>query len=310
MPPTTNRPERSTASATGATTATQAVAPASSLNVSFDQTVKRLAGEVLPILHGFSEREGDGSSSTSTTTTKQQQDSDAAAADFLARLTTQYISKLVDAALDAHGLLCVDTGAPLRVPPPPFPQHSFPAPPRPLVEAPPRVVIQSSAVVPPGLPPPSKLSKRKMREEYWDDDLPAPKIRQKTAAPPPPPSQVPVQEWVGALGVDLHADALRRAHMPLGLAASTFLWPICHDVYAYGRVRHLQSAKRTSVNAFLQDPALQAMILQEGPPVRIGKRKDAAADNDEEEWDPPSWPNLEELLLPDYGATDLNGGKS
>ena len=217
-------------------------------------------------------------------------------------------------------------------------QHRLPPPPQPLVEQYPSaetpIIIQAN-----GEPKkPRKKPKRKTREEYWDEPLAEPKIRKKNSEnndkadtdgqnksdkqrkndngdddddeddnkKPHPP----LEEWVGAIGVDWHADSIRRAHMPLGLSTHNFIFPICHDVYAYGRVRHVQAAKRGSVDPALwqNDHFMQDIIQEEkltrfkvAPKSSKAEAKDAGAeDAPPEVVDPPAWPDMANLLFPGF----------
>lgn len=102
----------------------------------------------------------------------------------------------------------------------------------------------------------------------------------------------------------------------MGLSAPSFIFPICHDVYAYGKVRHIQAAKH-SLDPLLQGDSHLQTVLQEENLSRFKKssaKSDKATNEDEEEEvekavDPPTWPDLEELFMPGYG-TDLSLGNS
>lgn len=117
--------------------------------------------------------------------------------------------------------------------------------------------------------------------DYWDESLPEPKIRNKNSVDNTgqhhssrsrlsvaATDDVHVDEWVGAAGVDLFEHRCRAAYVR-GTAAITtqsFIFPICHDVYTYGRIRELQTAKRTAFNSgnILQDTSLLDVIRTEG----------------------------------------------
>ena len=301
--------------------------PRSFLDDAFEQTVEHMKADMPWIMHGSGDVE--------------PAKVNGQAAHFLASLTAQYTAKLVDAAVDTFSMF-LNQDEPLRVPPPPFEQHRLPAEPQPLVErehAVPVVIMKGNERKPPRARP-----KRKMREEFWDDPLPAPKIRTKKGAEPAQPpaaaakkarrssidndddddesqdtsEHVPLEKWVGAIGVDWHSESIRRSHMPLALSAPSFIFPICHDVYAYGKVRHIQAAKRSLDPLLQQDGHLQD-ILQEENLFRFkklsaaAKSEKAAADEEEEEEvekvvDPPSWPDMEELLLAGF-RPDLSVNK-
>jgi hypothetical protein len=126
-----------------------------------------------------------------------------------------------------------------------------------------------------------KKRKRLHNVDYWDEPLPEPKIKNKnvvvsTGQHHTPQSRlsvaatdnIHVDEWVGAAGVDLFEHRCRAAYVR-GTAAITtqsFIFPICHDVYTYGRIRELQTAKRTAFNSgtILQDTSLMDVIRTEG----------------------------------------------
>ncbi|KAL7560369.1 hypothetical protein ACA910_002330 [Epithemia clementina (nom. ined.)] len=145
-----------------------------------------------------------------------------------------------------------------------------------------------------------KRPPKRLREEYWDEGLPTPKIVKKTPANDalsragrnPHAStttgaaaadvhndddddenensnnhhndkKVPLQEWVGAIGVDFRENVIRKAHVKNAVATPSFEFPICHDVYAYNRVREIRAAKRT-LDPLLQDSTIQEMIQTEG----------------------------------------------
>ena len=282
---------------------TVAVASSSFLDEAFDKTVNRFARHSMPlIMHGSGDVE--------------PSRVDPAAAHFLASLTTQYTAKLVDAAVDTFAMF-LNQDEPLRVPPPPFAQHRLPPPPRPLLppnDPNPVIILQSQNEE---RKPPREKPKRKMRAEYWDEPLPEPKIRKKDAATSStkdnePKKKEPIETWTGAIGVDFHSQSIRRAHMPLGLSTPNFVFPICHDVYAYGRVRHIQAAKRGSIDTLLQDHCIPDILQHDEKALaRFAKRgnvpdkkdKQVNIEDDEELVDPASWPDIEGLLLPGYPSS-------
>lgn len=300
------------------------VAPPHFLDQAFEETTDRFAKAMPWIMHGSGDVE--------------PSKVDPTAAHFLASLTAQYTAKLVNAAVDTFAMFLnnQDEDNPYCVPPPPLKQARIPAPPQPLVER-----------EPPGAPiilkannerkPPRKKPKRKMRQEYWDEPLPEPKIRSKTTTTEEKDSarqaatkktrfddnqdevekqnadkqnHPPIEQWVGAIGVDFHADSIRRAHMPLGLSTPSFVFPICHDVYAYNKTRHIQAAKRGTVDPLLQDSTVQDLIKEEKlsryqkkVAVRTPEEEDV-----EEVVDPPAWPDMESLLMPGFiPGLDLSG---
>lgn len=300
-------------------------APPSYLDQAFEQATDSFAADMPWIMHGSGDVEASRVDPT--------------AAHFLASLTAQYIAKLVDAAVDTYAMFLnqgfADQDEPLRVPPPLFRQARLPATPQPLV-------VREPATAPIVMKNnnqerkiPRKKPKRKMRQEYWDEPLPEPKIKSKKSKQDEAATtanqnrtrfddnqdehekndnfktqqqqQQPLEEWVGAVGVDFHAYSIRRAHMPLGLSTPNFIFPICHDVYAYNKTRHIQAAKRGTVDPLLQDGIHLQHVLREEQGGLEGRFKlsvDGAVPPEQEQMeqdvDPPVWPDIESLLMPGF----------
>jgi hypothetical protein len=281
------------------------------LNEAFDKAVSSMSRRDMPLLlYGSGDVPPDG------------QDPDAVR--LVSALTVQYVAELVDAAIDAREMLLdISPGGPVRttssrLPPTPLPNHRKPPPPS---------SSSSSRAT-------AAAKRKRASEEFWDEPLPEPKIRGK-----PHPSdknkkkpgggegeeftgnsvKVPPEEWVGAAGVDLLEGRCRSAYVrgpTAALGTSSFLFPICHDVYTYGRVRDLRTAKRTTVAPLLQDPVLAEVVRTEGrdfqqeqrrkhKPMKKKKEKDiedpdeeddAESEEEEDEEDGPRWPGLEGLL--------------
>lgn len=210
-------------------------------------------------------------------------------------LTVQYISNLVDAAVDAHDLLTDGAGGVL--PPPAYPNKRKPT-------------------------PPQKKKRKRAGVDYWDEPLPEPKIRSKESSQFPEANEiglrknvnqrVSVDEWVGLAGVDFWEEARSRsAHVsaPSAISTQCFIFPICHDAGLYGRVMEVQAARR-SIAPVLTDNVWIEMIETEGgrlAHVPSTKKKaaneaettDEPEDEDEEDNEEevlPTWPGLESLL--------------
>jgi hypothetical protein len=226
-----------------------------------------------------------------------------ATAELLSSLTAQYIGTLVDAAIDSHDMLRDSQPDLPLVPPPCFTRSRKPP-------------------IPPPPPVDSKSTNRKPRkrkrvtDEFWDEPLPEPKIRGVTPAKKKGgdnDDEVHVDEWVGAAGVDLVESRARAAFVRGNAALSThsFIFPICHDVYAYGRVTEVQAASR-AVAPLLLDPVLMNMVRTEGKLKHAAlpsKKKGTTANmsdpeenddeinaDDNEEEDLSAWPGVESLL--------------
>jgi hypothetical protein len=234
-----------------------------------------------------------------------------ATVDLISALTAQYVGRLVDAAIDSHDMLR-DVS------------HDQPV-------VPPRIFARSRK--PPAPPPPPVSSSKRPRasDDCWDEPLPEPKIRGKNSntdnqdkkSDDDDNDEVHVDDWVGAAGVDLWEESRARTAYVSGNAAlstQSFIFPICHDVYAYGRVTEVQAVSR-AVAPLLLDPVLMEMVRTEGKVHHAAvaqkrKKKKAAAgntsdpeDDDDEnavddddddrnviEEEGPAWPGLESLL--------------
>ena len=241
-------------------------------------------------------------------------------------LTAQYIEKLVDAGLDSH-FTFMNNPDEVRVPPPRFQREPMSSKPPPFSETHPGDFPKTlptgknandSSVDNLSL---RKRGRKRPSEEYWDDELPAPKIRKQTAndttttttkrrttktdqqlVPPRDPNRpVALDEWIGAIGVDLRQDWIRKIHVKDGISAQSFVFPVCHDTYAYNRVREIRAAKRT-LDPLLQDSTIHALIQTEGRIPRPGSLGQMKKDDDPEDealddgQGEPEWPGLDYIL--------------
>ncbi len=185
--------------------------------------------------------------------------------------------------------------------------------------------------------------KRKVATNF-DDPLPVPKIRKKTdpsddakqqqtaataveiknwdlpqtqanpsQATNHPSMQADSQPWVGASGVDVWESNRRKLRNSIGLHSAHFVFLLCHDKYAYGKIRQLKSTKNTLT--ILEDPVVRETIVEQAleekrlrQPAKPKKKtaddvedeeddeessQEAVSDDDE---DAPAWPNLDRLL--------------
>ena len=205
----------------------------------------------------------------------------------LSELTVQYISQLVDAAVDAHDLLTDGAG---------------------------------------GVLPPANMRKRKLTErtDYWDKPLPEPKIRsQQTDTNNSMSNRSNNKNSICdnttnnnnslLCGVDFWETARsRKAYVgvPSAIGTQCFIFPICHDAGLYGRVMEVQAARR-SIAPVLGDSVLLDMVTAEGGRLGSVTRKrpsllanDSENIEDVEEEDEennegellPTWPGLESIL--------------
>ncbi len=204
---------------------------------------------------------------------------------FMAELTVQYISSLVDAAVDAQDMLladrCHEKDARANFPiPPPLQEvrqrRIPPLPPVPTLQQPSNGSNDNNS---------SRRKQRRAVDDYWDEPLPAPKIRKageqdhaqiitnmnvvdhefdqdddEDQGHP----MVPFDEWVGVAGVDFRKDRTRMAHVqaPFAIGTQCFIFPICHDAGLYGRVLEVQAAQR-NIAPLLVDSVVMEMVRTE-----------------------------------------------
>jgi hypothetical protein len=276
-------------SATTSRNTTTEDADKSAYQQAFDKAVDSIAVDMSLLMHGS----GD----------VPPADVSPESAHLLSTLTVQYLAHLVEEALHAHEMLMDGDKYNKTFPPPP--------------------VFKKSRIPPVPLPP-ERLEKRKnisSQDEFWDEPLKPPKIIRKGESETEPAvnekKPVLVDEWVGVSGVDLLETRTRKAFVrgTAGLTTQSFIFPICHDVYAYGRVTEVQTAERLMAPV-LMDPVMKELVQTEGKIVteRPHKKKkkdpgnlsDPEDEDDDEvddksdqgEEDGPSWPDVD--LLPVY----------
>ena len=263
----------------------------------------------------------------------------------ISELTARYISNLVDAAIDAQQLLA--GGQATRPPPPRYPRSR--KPPLPFLPAPADKKKSDKdddhhhkAAV--GL----KKRPRRPDVDYWDEPLPVPKIKksksravteasasgdaqEKSAAGDKLSEEdeqkpVHIDQWVGAVGVDLWEQSRSRAafvRMPDAVGVQCFIFPICHDGFLYGKVMQVQASRR-AIAPVLVDSVLLDLVRTEGALARkhAPRRKKTASNKsakdsgdadvedepEQEEDEMPqddgaAWPGLE-YLLPVHTITE------
>lgn len=193
---------------------------------------------------------------------------DMESAALVARLTTDYITKLCSAAvMDAHDILTDGAGG--MLPPPAIPKTLHPMP-------------YSEEL---------KHSKKRKTpgEEYWDDPLPNPTIKSTSKASSEQQQQNKMQPWVGLHGVDVYeASRIRKRHIQLAIDTQSFVFPICHDAELYQRVVQLQAAQRET-QRILEDSVITELIQEE-----FSKPKED--EEEEEEVMDPEWPGMNAIL--------------
>ena len=184
---------------------------------------------------------------------------DKESAALVARLTTEYITQLCCAAVDAHDILSDGAGG--LLPPPALEKKLIPLP----------------------YSEEQKNKRRKPGEEYWDDPLPNPNKKGSASTPK-------LDYWVGLHGVDLQQTSrIRQRHIQNAIETQSFVFPICHDSELYQRVVHLQAARR-EVHQVLENGVIMDLIQEE-----IAKQKDDEEDVDD--LVDPEWPGMEGLQL-------------
>jgi hypothetical protein len=232
----------------------------------------------------------------------------------LSELTANYISNLVEAAVDAQEILNNGQRLPLPPPPPrrkedtrkPPPPSPYVFPPSTADDAKDRALTGSTTTTSGKTNKKSQAAKkaaaaaaaaaeeersyqqnrkRRIRRdvEYWDDPLPEPKIRNKSKPPPVPEGKVidgvPIGDWVGVAGVDFFEDSRARSayvSAPAALTSANFTFPVCHDPVLYGRLLDITSARR-SIQPILANTTIQDVIRNEGAlqgAVALRKRRE------------------------------------
>lgn len=269
-------------------------APKEKMKEAFQTTVAKLVQDMSLLMHGA----GD----------VQPKEVNPATAMLVAALTTHYIEKLVEAAIDAHKMSRDNSTVrkdPL-LPPPPF-QKSL----QPQVPPPPKSVPETSH---------SQKRRSRSNVQYWDEPLPGPRIAGRVTMPNKDDNDdEPHQDkWVGIAGVDLFYNQTRNAYVqgPAVLSTQSFIFPLCHDTYTYGRILEQQSFKK-ALEPVLVDRVVTETVQAEGQQHHAKARKkkkrkrqresmgntsdpeeddgDVSAD-DEYEKEIPMWPGLDSLL--------------
>ncbi|GAX21331.1 hypothetical protein FisN_1Lh167 [Fistulifera solaris] len=240
----------------------------------------------------------------------------------LAALTTHYMEQLVQAAIDAHQMSRDNNSKDPSLPPRSLQkslQPPLPSPPEPVF---PRHLYNSLDN--------QTTHKRKRRStiQYWDEPLPEPKIGDETVRNESSSSSSPPEDadtWVGLAGVDFFHDRTRMAYVqaPAALTTQSFIFPLCHDTYTYGRIVEQQAFKQ-SLEPVLVDRVVMEMVQAEGQQqhARALKKNKTGANNnkkknhqekdgnasdpededgdlsvdEEEEKDIPTWPGLDSII--------------
>ncbi|KAG7368785.1 hypothetical protein IV203_031528 [Nitzschia inconspicua] len=227
----------------------------------------------------------------------------------LSKLTADYISNLVEAAVDAHAILNGGHRPPLPPPPPPYKKRKEPPLPAPyiwpadIITTPGATLSTKSAAsskkkstknIESSNPSrtaatlksdPNLCGRRKRDVDYWDEPLPEPKIKNKPPSQPRRDDGMPqekevdgvkIGDWVGVAGVDFFPDSRSRsAHvtMPTAIGTQSFLFPVCHDAGLYGKILDIQSARR-SLEPLLADTTIRDVIRNESGTLRSQRRRE------------------------------------
>lgn len=201
-------------------------------------------------------------------------------------MTADYVSNLVDAAVDAHDILTDGAGG--VCPPPAYQPGSH-------LHG--RSVASIKAIQEKGG---GASIKKRLREDLGEDDdnprpgsiedtwdtvsVPLPKVKKvKTSTTPPPDvsmtsnasvasdAAASASSWTGLAGVDLFGPRRRApyASIPNAIETKSFIFPICHDAELYGRILEVQKARRKMM-PILQDSILMGLVESEGQQIVRG----------------------------------------
>ncbi|KAL3918561.1 MAG: hypothetical protein SGILL_004177 [Bacillariaceae sp.] len=221
----------------------------------------------------------------------------------LSQLTANYVSNLVEAAVDAHSILNGGRRPPLPPPPPvKAKDHRKPHLPAPYIwpsttgtgastaaaaaSASLTAAAKASnkkknttkkdatAAAAGGPTNPENFKRRKRNVDYFDEPLPEPKIKNNnrgaTAAAPTTTNKdidgVPIGDWVGVAGVDFFEETrARSAHVapPHAIGTQSFIFPVCHDSALYGKILDVQGAARRSLEPVLANATIRDVIRTE-----------------------------------------------
>lgn len=256
-----------------------------SLQSAHDALVAALTPTIPLLLHGSGgSGSGDGVNAhnpTCTTATVV----DAGAAHLVADLTAAYVGQLVDAAVEAHDILTDGAGG---VRPPPNFRGSKKRTRGGGGHDGNEANAAAKAVAPGSL------------DDCWDAvEVPLPKVRRTqrddddttTNGKPSAsaaaaksallPSKTLSQDqpdddqedsgssnWAGLAGVDLFGPRRRvpYASAPYTMETKSFIFPVCHDAGAYGRIMEVQRARR-EIAPLLVDPIVRDLVRTEGREV-------------------------------------------
>lgn len=133
--------------------------------------------------------------------------------------------------------------------------------------------------------------------------------------------------YLGVSGVDLHQNYIRYKYstIPYTIGTQSFIFPICHDPILYGRVKEIQTARRTFTDV-LMDPVIMNCINEENIKpfnsnfmssesksliLERNSVKSESETDEEKVWQEGEveslevfWPGMDKLL-PTYGADIL-----
>ena len=256
-----------------------------SLQSAHDALVAALTPTIPLLLHGSGgSGSGDGVNAhnpTCTTATVV----DAGAAHLVADLTAAYVGQLVDAAVEAHDILTDGAGG-IR-PPPNFRgckkrtrggggDNGNEANAAAKAVAPGSLDDCWDAVEVPL--PKVRRTQRDDDDDTNNNDKPSASATAKSALLPsktlsqdqPDDDQEDSgsSNWAGLAGVDLFGPRRRvpYASAPYTMETKSFIFPVCHDAGAYGRIMEVQRARR-EIAPLLVDPIVRDLVRTEGREV-------------------------------------------
>ena len=259
---------------------------AQSLQSAHDALVAALTPTIPLLLHGSGgSGSGDGVNAHNPTCTTETV-VDAGTAHLVADLTAAYVGQLVDAAVEAHDILTDGAGG---VRPPPNFRGSKKRT-RGSGDNSNEATRNTSAAVAPGsvddcwdaveVPLPKVRRTQRDDDDTTNNDKPSASaaaaaksalLPSKTLSQDQPDDDQEdsgSSNWAGLAGVDLFGPRRRvpYASAPYTMETKSFIFPVCHDAGAYGRIMEVQRARR-EIAPLLVDPIVRDLVRTEGREV-------------------------------------------
>ena len=261
---------------------------AQSLQSAHDALVAALTPTIPLLLHGSGgSGSGDGVNAHNPTCTTETV-VDAGTAHLVADLTAAYVGQLVDAAVEAHDILTDGAGG---VRPPPNFRGSKKRTRGSGGHNSNEATRNTSAAVAPGsvddcwdaveVPLPKVRRTQRDDDDTATNDKPSASASAAAAKSALLPSKTLSQDqpdddqedsgssnWAGLAGVDLFGPRRRvpYASAPYTMETKSFIFPVCHDAGAYGRIMEVQRARR-EIAPLLVDPIVRDLVRTEGREV-------------------------------------------